>query len=76
MHNLLKVPGIVTAVAFAALAPRAVAQEISFKLICQEVGGAGEPEPAGDREGHVISVDNYSCRAHGRRANGRRRPDR
>jgi len=65
MHNLLKVPGIVTAIAFAALAPRAVAQELSFKLICQEVGGAGEPEPAGDREGHVISVDNYSCRMEG-----------
>ena len=65
MRNLLEVSGIVTAIAFAALAPRAVAQEMSFKLICQEVGGTGNPEPAGDREGHFISVDHYSCRMQG-----------
>jgi len=66
MHNnLLNASGIVTAVAFAAFAPGAVAEELSFKLFCQEVGGAGEPEQAGDHEGHVISVDHYSCRMEG-----------
>jgi hypothetical protein len=65
MNNLLKASGIVTAVAWAAFAPSVVAEELSFKQICQEVGGAGEPQPAGDREGHFISVDHYSCRMEG-----------
>lgn len=60
MHNLLKVSGIATAIAFAAFAPSAVAQEI-MKYICQDIGG-GPPEPLGDREGHSISVGPYSCR--------------
>lgn len=65
MRNLLKASGFVAAIAFAAFAPGVVAQEVSFKLVCQEVGGAGDPEPAGDREGHMISVDHYSCRMEG-----------
>ena len=60
MRNLLKASGFVAAIAFAAFAPGVVAQEVSFKL-----GGAGNPEPAGDREGHMISVDHYSCRMEG-----------
>ena len=64
MRNLLKASGL-AAIAFAAFAPGVVAQEVSFKLVCQEVGGAGNPEPAGDREGHMISVDHYSCRMEG-----------
>jgi hypothetical protein len=60
MRNLLKASGIVTAIAFAAYAPEAVAQEINFKQTCQEVGGVA-PEPLGDREGHSISVDHLSC---------------
>jgi hypothetical protein len=61
MRNLLKASGIVTALAFAGFAPGAVAQETSFKQICQEVGG-NAPEPVGDREGHTITVSQYSCR--------------
>jgi hypothetical protein len=61
MRNLLKASGIVTALAFAGFAPGAVAQDTSFKQICQEVGGSA-PEPVGDREGHSISIDQYSCR--------------
>jgi hypothetical protein len=61
MRNLLKASGIVTAIAFAAFAPNASAQEMSFKEICQRVG-AFAPEPVGDREGHSISVGQYSCR--------------
>jgi hypothetical protein len=64
MRNALKASGIVTAIAFAAFAPSVSAEELSFKLICQDVG-AGAPEPAGDREGHMISVDHYSCRMEG-----------
>jgi hypothetical protein len=62
MHYLLNVCGIATAaVAFAAFAPGAVAQENIFKTTCQDVGGFAA-EPIGDREGHSISVDGYSCR--------------
>jgi hypothetical protein len=61
MRNLLKASGMVTAIAFAAYAPSAVAQEITETDTCQAVGG-GAPEPLGDREGHTISVDAYSCR--------------
>ena len=73
MNNLLKASGIVTAIAFAAFAPSVVAEELSFKQICQEVGGAGDPEPAGDREGHMVSVDHYSCRMEGGPMDARRR---
>jgi hypothetical protein len=64
MRNLLKASGIVTALAFAAFAPGVVAQEISFKLNCQDFG-AFAPEPVGDREGHFFSDDRYSCRMEG-----------
>jgi hypothetical protein len=64
MRNGLKVSGIVAAVAFAAIAPRAVAEEMSFKMSCQDVG-AFSPEPVGDHEGHMMSVDHYSCRMEG-----------
>jgi hypothetical protein len=61
MRNLLKASGFVAAIAFAAFAPSAVAEELSFKQICQDVG-AFAPEPVGDHEGHAMSVDQYSCR--------------
>jgi hypothetical protein len=64
MLNLLKASGIVTAIALAAFASTAGAQELSFKVICQDVG-AFSPEPVGDHEGHVMSVDQYSCRIEG-----------
>ena len=53
--------GIGTAIAFAAFAPDAVAQEITSTFTCQDVG-SGAPEPLGDREGHTITVGQYSCR--------------
>ena len=57
MHYLLNVCGIATAaIGLAAAAPSAVAQENTFTLTCQNVGG-GAPEPLGDRDGHSISVE-------------------
>lgn len=50
------------ALAFAAFAPSAVAQENTTVWACQFVG-AGLLEPLGDREGHAISVGQYSCRS-------------
>ena len=75
MHYLLNVCGIATAaIAFAAFAPSAVAQENIIKNTCQDVG-VGPPEPLGDREGHSISVAQFSCRVEFR-PNERRRLDR
>jgi hypothetical protein len=63
MHYLMNVCGIATAtIALAAAASSAVAQENTFTLTCQDVGG-GAPEPLGDREGHSILANDYSCRA-------------
>jgi hypothetical protein len=63
MHYLLNVCCIATAaIALAAVAPRAVAQDNTFTITCQNVG-SGAPEPLGDREGHSILVNDFSCRA-------------
>jgi hypothetical protein len=63
MNYLLNVCRIATAaIVLAAAAPSAVAQENTFTITCQDVGG-GAPEPLGDREGHSILVSEYSCRA-------------
>jgi hypothetical protein len=51
--------GIGTAIAFAAFAPVAVAQEITATFTCHGVGG--ELEPLGDREGHAILATRYTC---------------
>jgi hypothetical protein len=56
--------GPTAAIVLAALAPGAVAQEIS-KTHCQAVGENGAPEPLGDREGHGISVTTETCRVEG-----------
>ena len=69
MRNLLKASGIVTALAFAALAPGALAQQINFKQTCQLVGGF-TPEPLGDRDGHSISVAQVSCHVESGPMNG------
>jgi hypothetical protein len=61
MKTALFAAGIGTAIAFAAFAPNAVAQEITETFTCQGVG-SGAPEPLGDREGHTITVGQYSCR--------------
>lgn len=52
--------GIAIAIAFAAVAPSAFAQENSFTLTCQDVGFIA-PEPLGDREGHLITVAENNC---------------
>jgi hypothetical protein len=60
MRYLMKGPGIAAAIAFAAFAPDAVAQEITYTWTCQDVGSTA-PEALGDREGHSISIDVASC---------------
>lgn len=37
---------------------------LTYKCLCQNVGIAPQ-EPLGDREGHAVSVGNYSCRVEG-----------
>jgi hypothetical protein len=51
------------ALALAAFAPSAIAQEV-MKFTCQAVGNIA-PEPLGDREGHNITVLTASCRSAG-----------
>jgi hypothetical protein len=61
MQNFLGSCGLAAAtLAFAAVAPSAIAQEVT-KFFCQTVDG-GAPEPLGDREGHNIRVTTASCR--------------
>ncbi len=62
MHSLLKASGLATAVAFAAFATGAVAQEVTFKSNCS-IAGDATPEPLGDRDGHAISVTENICLA-------------
>ena len=64
MRSLPSICGIATAlIALSATAPSAVAQENTAALTCQAIGwGDGPPEPLGDREGHGITVGEYSCR--------------
>lgn len=61
MTSLRAIVGIAAGV-FAIWTPNAIAEENAFAFSCQEVG-VGAPEQLGDREGHAISVGNYSCRA-------------
>jgi hypothetical protein len=63
MQNLLPISGF-AALASAAFAPGTMAQENIRVFTCQSVGG-GSPEPLGDREGHLISVEQGSCRVEG-----------
>jgi hypothetical protein len=60
MRYLLKASGIGAAIAFAAFAPNAVAQEITYTWTCQDVG-TSPPEALGDRDGHSISIAVASC---------------
>jgi hypothetical protein len=60
MRYLFKAFGIGTAIAFAAFAPDALAQEITYTWTCQDVG-TDPPEALGDREGHSISINVASC---------------
>jgi hypothetical protein len=60
MRYTLKASGIGIAIVFAAFAPSAVAQEVSYTWTCQDVG-TSPPEALGDHEGHSISVGTASC---------------
>ena len=60
MKTALFAAGIVTSLAFAAFAPNAVAQEITYTWTCLDVGTA-PTEALGDREGHSISISVASC---------------
>lgn len=60
MRTLVKASGIATALAFAAFAPAAVAQDAT--MTCQDIGADAPLEPLGDREGHAISIAQFSCR--------------
>jgi hypothetical protein len=60
MKTALFSVGIGTAIAFAAFAPDAVAQEVTIKTACSIVGDAA-PEPLGDRDGHAYSVETDTC---------------
>lgn len=64
MRSLPSICGIATAlIALSATTPSAVAQENTAILTCQGIGrDNGPPEPLGDREGHGITVGEYSCR--------------
>jgi hypothetical protein len=48
MKTALFAAGIGTAIAFAAFAPDAAAQQITATGTCQAVGANGAPEPLGD----------------------------
>lgn len=43
--------------------PQASAQETTLSFSCNNVGALQAREPLGDKEGHAISVGEYSCRA-------------
>jgi hypothetical protein len=61
MRHLLKASGFLASIVFAAFGPEAGAQETSTRYICQAIG-AGAPEALGDRDHHLISIDQTSCR--------------
>ena len=61
MKNLLRFGGsTAVALAFAASAPSAVAQELRGHNVCREVG-AFTPEQLGDHDGHALSISQASC---------------
>jgi hypothetical protein len=63
MRRFLSLSGVTTAaMALAAFAPSAVAQEIVVQWACQPIA-AGLPEPLGDREGHAITISEFTCSA-------------
>jgi hypothetical protein len=69
MQNLVGIGGLAAAVfAFAGVAPGAIAQNVRV-FTCQTVGN-DPPEALGDREAHMLSVHQGSCRADGAYAGG------
>lgn len=70
MHQATCFRNFATALAFASLSPIVPAQTaVTFKSTCQDVGMSGR-EPLGDREGHAITVGQYSCKNEGGVADG------
>jgi hypothetical protein len=70
MTSFLHLSGVAAAaIAFAAFAPSALAEEATAVWTCQAVGNP-QPEPLGDREGHSLDVETYSCRIDGGTLNG------
>ena len=64
MQNFLRFSGsAAAALAFAAFAPSAAAQENNTWIYaCQDVGNS-QPEPLGDKEGHSFSIGESTCTA-------------
>ena len=62
MRPSVKSSALFTAIVLGATA--AGAEEIHFKQICQDVGGQDFTR-LGDRDGHGVSVNTYSCRIEG-----------
>lgn len=62
MRSHLNVCGVATAaIALSGISPAALAQGSTFTSTCQEIA-SGAPEPRGDREGDLISVEQDRCR--------------
>jgi hypothetical protein len=62
MNSLMRICGFATtAFVLSVAAPSAKAEDNTSASTCQDVG-TNTPEPLGDREGHSISVEAYSCR--------------
>ncbi len=65
MSHSARILNLAAALALTTLSTSALAQAaMTFKATCQNVGVAPQ-EPLGDREGHAISVSQYSCRNEG-----------
>jgi hypothetical protein len=62
VRHLLKACGIAaaTVTALAVATPSAIADENTYTFTCQGFG-SGAHEPLGDREGHALSISDYSC---------------
>lgn len=65
MHQANCIRDLAAALAFAALSTTVPAQTaVTFKSTCQDVGMSGR-EALSDREGHAITVGQYSCKNEG-----------
>ena len=65
MRQALCILNLATALVFVTSSASAPAQTaVTFKSTCQDVGMSGR-EPLGDREGHSITVGQYSCKNEG-----------
>ncbi|HEX7438336.1 MAG TPA: hypothetical protein VF308_16660 [Caldimonas sp.] len=67
ISSLAAAAAVAAAGAFLASSPAQAAE--GYKFTCQGVG-MSTVEPVGDRDGHAVSVGEYSCRAESGRAEG------